>query len=227
MPTINVVSPPLRLPRRLYLLLAATAFALVAGLASVAVPEPEPAAAACRVAWGGCGGLDLTRTSTLRVDHRETPSGDLVEPDTGETWDIDVHYSPAPGVPCVDQITNVTAVVTKAATGWAVSCTGCSATNGPVRSIGICDDSSECAVDTHGHAYVLKVDLDMQNGLGANLNSVVYTTDSVDDGDTLNSTCGSEVASVSPTSQTFTATDTTFPCSLDCAQDTSVTITYN
>ena len=193
------------------------------------MPEPEPAAAACRTLWPACapGGLDPTRTSTLRVDHRETPSGDLVEPDTGETWDIAVHHSPlAPG-PCNDVITNVIADVTRTATGWTVTCTGCAPLGGPVLSIGICDDSSSCSTDIHGHAYVLKLDIVAALPTGEQLNSVVYTTDSVDDGDTLNSTCSSEVTSVSPTSQTFTATDTTFPCSLDCNQDTAVTITYD
>ena len=94
------------------------------------------------------------------------------------------------------------------------------------RALSLLAASTVALVAVHGHAYVLKLDI-LQTTVGGDLNSVVYTTDSVDDGDTLNSSCSSEVSAVSPTSQTFAATDTTFPCSLDCNQDTAVTITYD
>lgn len=58
----------------------------------------------------------------------------------------------------------------------------------------------------------------------------VFTTTSVDDGFTIdNSDCSTTSTTVSPTSQTFTATDTGgFECDFACANVTgpTVTITY-
>ena len=210
------------------ILLLGLVVGFLAGLPQGDVP---PAYAACHIAWTTCAGSppDTTRTSTLWVDHR---TGDEylipVEPQTGENWDIDVYWGPTPGggVGCDDIIVGVSAAVDWVdGTGWTVSCTGCNALYGPVRSIGICDADSCNAYNAW--TYVLKLDVDVTYGPG-NLAKVVYTTDSVDDGVTIDNeghNCA-EDAGVSPSSQTWSQTDTTFPCSLDCNYDATVVILY-
>ena len=203
--------------------------ALVVGfLADVPQGDVPPAYAACHIAWPTCAGSppDNTRTSTLWVDHR---TGDQylipVEPQTGENWAIAVYYSPNLP-PCTDIIVSVSAAVDWVdGTGWTVSCTGCNALNGPVYSIGICNDDS-CS-DYNAWTYVLKLDLSATY-LTGNLAQVVYTTSSVDNGVTIDNEGGNcaEDIDVSPTSQTWSQTDTTFPCNLNCDYDTTEVILY-
>ena len=113
-------------------------------------------------------------------------------------------------------------------TGWTVSCTsGCNALNGPIYSIGICNDDS--CNDYNAWTYVLKVDLAVTNP-GGNLAQVVYTTTSVDDGVSIDNEGGNcaEDTDVEPTDQTWSDTDTTFPCNLTCDDpDATVVIRYD
>lgn len=94
----------------------------------------------------------------------------------------------------------------------------------------MCDISGTCASTTGPRAYRLKVDITDPFSGPNNLQSVVFTTTAVDDGFTIdNSDCSTTTTTVTPTSQTFTATDNGgFECDFACANITgpAVTITY-
>ena len=202
----------------------AAGFAALLHTGALRRAAPPPVYAACRVGWPGCAGGDLTRTSNLRVAHKVDGTDTNVSPDNSETLTIKAAYSPWPG-PCNDTIYQATVTVQVTATGWSVSCIGCAAA--PFRGIGICDDGQCTNSPENSYQYILKVDLDSFDvATNKNLRLVTYDTTSVDDGDTV-ADC-SRVDAVSPTSQSFSASDTTFPCSYDCTTsvDTTMTITY-
>lgn len=72
--------------------------------------------------------------------------------------------------------------------------------------------------------------VDPQVPTGFNLREVIYTTTSVDDGVLVTSSGCATGSTVSPSSQTFTQTDSgAFECSYDCANIAGplLTITYN
>jgi hypothetical protein len=96
-----------------------------------------------------------------------------------------------------------------------------------INSVNICDTGS-CGSSSNGWSYKLVVDLDDIDGEGFSLSDVVYTTTSVSNGNLVDVGQCSEGSSVSPTSQTFSATDATFfECAFSCdATGASMTITY-
>ncbi|MFQ5510147.1 MAG: hypothetical protein ACE5FN_12565 [Leptospirillia bacterium] len=155
--------------------------------------------------------------------HKVDGTDTNVSPDNSETLTITAAYSPTSG-PCNDATYQATVTVQVTATGWSVSCVGC--TKAPFQGIGICDDGQCTNSPENSYQYILKVDLDDADNAGKNLRLVTYQTTSIDDGDTV-ADC-SRVDAVSPTSQSFSASDTTFPCSYDCTTsvDTTMTITY-
>ena len=225
-----------------------TAFvlALVAGFGNADQPIAN---AACSVMIN-CGPVDDTATASLTVHHLRPLADDTsgfggvpVQPDDGETWNITATWATdttAPlGCSCKDLVTSsVTADVSySTSTDWSVSCTGCSPT-GRIRGLSICA-LGDCGSSIVFDGYELVVDIDhtlaaapcpLVPNLGFPiLDRVQFQTTSVDDGDELNAPLCTLGSSVSPTSQTFTATDHGgFECGYSCsaASGTSVTITY-
>lgn len=180
------------------------------------------ASAACFVGWSACGGGDNTRTSSLSVYHVTgamalTP----VSPDDTDVWDVTAYYSPKPGNPCNDVTYTATITVTNAGAGWAVACAGCGAV--PYTQVQVCDIST-CS-SSNPDAYTIALDMTVFVA-GYEITRVTYSSASLDDGDELNGLCNT-VGTVSPTSQSWSTNDTTFPCSYDCSSDATIVITYN
>lgn len=224
--------------KKLSLVLALFLASMAAGWeASPEWPQVGVVMAACATA-PNCGG-DTTTTAALTVDH-QTTGGDPVEPDTGETWSITATWSTDVfahlGCTCQDSNTaTATADVSySSSTGWSVTCTsGC---GGVIGSIGICEVGQGCDNANGELGYKLYVDITSQQtnlcngGNNTYLSKAVFTSTSVDDGITVNETTCASGSSVSPTSQTWTATDNgAFECAFNCTAGpgASVTITYN
>lgn len=115
----------------------------------------------------------------------------------------------------------------EATDSWDYSCTGCSG-SGPIYGVTVChvDGCGTMGSINNAWAYELVVLIDQQRGLCTGtlgnfngfLSHVDYTTTSVDDGDTIRTGDCSELASVSPTSQSFSVTDSgAFECTYTCA----------
>ena len=185
----------------------------------VAVPSAE---AVCFAGWAACH-IDPTRTSTLAVFHRTT-GGVAVASDTQEVWTATAQYSPLnAAIPACNDPSPVVATltVTNNGGGYSIVCNVCPA---EFVAVGICG-SSQCTSGT-GAQYVITLDMDHALAGGFELRTVTFQSTSIDDGLTIDSSC-STLLSVTPTSQNWSATDTTFPCAYDCAYDTSLTVTYN
>ena len=214
--------------------LAAAALAAALGYGVAQPQHAQPVYAACGAAYGCVN--DPTATSVLDVDHANEAWTPQVEPDAGETWYITAYHranSAPPGAcECAAALqTNVYATVSWTdGSGWSVSCTGCSV-NGPITSVTICNTGS-CGGETeldNGYSYRLLVNINHtlqwqcpvdQNTYDVYLSSVAYRTTSVDDGNLVDvsATPCTEGAAVSPTSQTWTATDNgAFECALSCS----------
>jgi hypothetical protein len=188
---------------------------------------PPVLAASCQPAHQTCaGGLDPTKTAVLTVSHQA--SGPVwVEPNTGETWDIAATWNSA-GVICPNPTIEVAAVtVDWNGSGWTLSNKNLTA---HIVDIQVCDVSGSCGTAVGPRAYKFRIDVKDPGPGGQNLQSVAFTTTSVDDGLTIdNSNCTTTTTAVSPTSQTFSATDYgSFECDYACANVTgpSLTITY-
>ena len=207
--------------------------------------------AACGVLNADCtaGGGSGTKSSVIVVDHVTTQEEWVakVEPDSGETWSVTAYWATTSvGVPCSCTEISATATVdvdwNQSTNTWDVTCTsGCDATNGPIHEFVICDDTT-CAEGPgteHSWTYSLEGEFDQSRttcNRPAYLQRVVWTTTSVDDGDTLDSLGAgcSEQYAMSPTSQTFTVTDTGtftgagyFVCYPGDCEGPPVTITYD
>ena len=242
MSIINAVRPSLRLPRRLFALLASVA--IVGGLFAA---SPDVAEAQY------CGTNDCTlhtrEVSSITVVHADPglTSDVPVEPDTGETIDITAYWDTRviDNSPCVCAQTasaNVTVDVDWSdTTGWSAACTGCNSVTGPIYRVAVCG-VGECgsgATIDNGWSYELIVDIKKNHGkclesgqtipVDGWLSHVDYDTTSVDDGNLINDSTCTEGASVSPTSQVFSVTDSGgFDCNFTCASAAgpTMTITY-
>jgi len=165
-----------------------------------------------------------------------------VEPNNGDTWTVTARYQKT-SVPTACDCTTFTAVatvdVTWTGSAWSASCTAGCAAGGPIYGVSVCTVSSCSSGATHSWEYELIVDVD-NNLIGvvclpggfnnARLYQVDYDTSVVDDGDTINVGNCTETAAVSPTSQTWSASDTgSFECTFTCAAATgpSVSIVYD
>lgn len=201
-------------------------------------PDVKVADAACSIA-GNCG-MDPTKTAALTVNH-QTTGGDPVLSDVGETWVLTATWSSdvfAPlGCTCQDMFTaTATAAVTYSSmTGWAVNCTGCGAF---IQNLGICQSGQGCDNAAGDLGYTLTADILTlrvnttcnMTPTNAYLQKVVFRSTVVDDGITVDDTDCSAGSAVSPTSQTWSATDTGgFECAFSCSTNmgASVTILYN
>jgi hypothetical protein len=148
----------------------------------------------------------------------DTPASN-VSPQTDDVFLVTATYSPAAG--CVDTPYYATVTVSNTESAFSVSCSGC--TTAPFAGVSLCDPN----VCANGNEYTIV--LDMQNPhpvTGTSITNVNYSSTSIDDGVIVSGSC-STGSSVQPTSQSWSANDTTFPCSLDCTNDTSITITYD
>lgn len=191
-------------------------------------PDVDVVHAACGTAT--TYGSDATVTSALQVAHLVLePSIVPVEPDDSETWDIKAVWATqfAAACNCQEIDSTVSTTVTWTGSTWSASCTGCDATNGPIRSVSVCPvDSCTIGPATHGWSYKLIVDVELQAERYCVLNNtneatylvrVEYTTTEVDPGDIIDTVECDEVGAVSPTSQVWTATDYgSFECAFNC-----------
>lgn len=123
--------------------------------------------------------------------------------------------------------------------GWSVSCTGC---GGDILSVNLCDLASCTGSATHAWGYklvarVVQTRDAMCLANDAFLTSVQFATTAVDDGreiirffGPIGDTCGDVTdcslgCPVSPTSQSWSATDFAFGCNSNCGAVTGPTIT--
>ncbi len=191
--------------------------------------------AACQAPHGACLDEDSTMAGVI-VDHCAAKGVNLVhvEPDDTDTWFIVATHSTDTGTgnppcDCNDYTSSVTAEVSWTGSDWSVSCTGCNYPNGPIMALGVCAVEGCIGVSgTHSWKYRLTARVKQARvnicSLGttppswtdANLHSVKFTTTAVDDGDKIDTSDCSENGAVSPTSQTWTATDFAFSCNLNC-----------
>lgn len=187
-----------------------------------------------------CPAADVTRTSSLEVFHAMSPGGAQpdVEPDSGETIAITATYrieTTHLSCDCDTRTASVTVSTTRSGTVWSANCTGCGGAS-PFVGVAVCDLTHCSGARTYG--YELLMDLVSNMGFVCGITPIVgalvqvdYTTTAVDDGVQLNALnlCNT-VGAVSPTSQTWNASDTgTFECAFTCAGATGprITILYN
>jgi hypothetical protein len=235
------VNNKLRLVVMTILVVTVAAGAALAG-APLKVP---PVCAACAGVLPQCQQGDDTLTSRLDVSHTTEAVTLPVEPDDGETISITaVWATPYDILPsscqCQEVSAQASATVTWTGNAWSLSTSGTSPL-GPIFSISLCagDDTDSCTDGdtTHSWAYSLIVDVARTNGYWCvpamwwrtgNLHRVVYTTTSVDDGDVIDETCA-EAGAVSPTSQSWSATDYgPWECAYDCdASGASMGVLYD
>jgi len=225
---------------------------LVYGLLPLVPSEDEVAtglsSASVASAQSNCGqnpncGVDSTVTSALDVFHRVYPGAITDAPvqlEDDELVTITVYWSLLSGLgqcSCSNEVSqSVTIQPTLSGSTWSGTCSGCSA-GGPIRSVVLCDINSDQCVDTFDNDYRLNVDIDKVNGAVAGgpcngnfryINRVVYTITNIDDGDDYDSSHCVIGSAVSPTSNSFVATDTgTFECAFNCETGPSLTITLN
>jgi len=202
------------------------------------------------IAWAQtyCGqnpncGVDSTVTSALDVYHRIYPGAITDAPvqlDDDELVTITVYWSLLSGIgqcSCSSEVSqSVTIQPTLSGSTWSGTCSGCSA-GGPIRSVVLCDINSDQCVDEFDNDYRLNVDIDEVyglvsggpcNGFPLHINRVVYTITSISDGDDYDSSHCVVGSAVSPTSNTFSATDFgTFECAFNCETGASLTVTFN
>jgi hypothetical protein len=217
----------------------------VAALAMLGALTARPASAAC--GRSDCVGTHQISAILVVHDHHEDENVEPVEPDTGETWGLTATWNTLSGA-CPSCVQTATAGATvrvdwSDATGtWSATCTaGCNAFTGPIYGVTICDAAScggGSSID-NSWEYELVVDLAKKNGASSfcglpatdgYLSQVAYQTTSVDDGNIVDPLYCTEGAAVSPTSQTFSVTDSgVFECTFSCAAASgpSVELTYN
>jgi hypothetical protein len=237
--------PPAQAPHQIpFVGLGRLSLITVAVIGVIAAFGPaDSVAAACQNAHALCsGGADPTRTSVLTVKHCVDAGGgscgDPVEPNDTDSWNVTATWStPFTGVPgcsCVDTAAQVAVDVQWTGTAWQATCTGCNVA-GPIRGVVVCDVVSCTGGDgPHGAEYRLQVDIDSTNGTaqcGAgvyNLRQVVYAATNIDDGVSWDPDTCDAIQAETPSSQTWSATDTgTFECALSCDNlGATITIRY-
>jgi hypothetical protein len=172
---------------------------------------------------------DGTLTSALHVDHFIGPTatyGEPVEPDDGETWEINAvwaaPYTGGGACACSEVSSSVMAEVTWDGSDWQVSCTGCNPGTGPILDVAVCSGDTCSDGNTHGWSYTIEVDVvGVQVGaLGCArfLERVEYTTTDIADGNVIDPDECTEGARVSPLYEPVMATDYgAFECAFTCS----------
>ncbi len=206
--------------------------ALVAGLLAGAPPgevREVLAEVPCKYANQVCL-YDVTKTSTLTVSHVYDPesTNTAVEPDTGESWRITAYWNTPPPIPCFQATETATVDVDWNGSAWVLSNKSLT-TN--IVDIQLCSTDMYCTTPTEDHAYGYTVIVDINDPIQFgthHLRQVVYTTSAVDDGHLLNLGTCSLGNSVSPTTQSFSQTDSgAFECAFDCdASGPSIILEY-
>jgi hypothetical protein len=224
---MNSLSNAIRAHGRILAVAGGTVVLLVGFLAGLPQAGPPPVYASCQITHGTCAGGDATRTGVIEVAHKTT-GVDWVEPNTGETWQIDVEWDPSNGV-CTPHLEQANATVDWNGSGWSVSNFVATAN---ILNVTVCDISGSCGSTAGPRAYALLVNLNDPIPVTLqNLHSVTFTTTSVDGGFTIPlNTCVTSSTAVTPTSQTFTATDTgNFECAYACGSvsGASISLTYH
>lgn len=184
-------------------------------------------AAACKASNGYCP--PDVRTSAIDVTH-VVPGGGAtdtpVEPDDGESWSITAYWNDTV-YPCSEHYETATVDVSWSGTAWVLSN---KSTTTNITDIQICNEDTCAEVDTHSYGYRMYVELNDDLALGTthHLRQVVYTTTAVDDGAELDASACTLGTSVTPDSQTFSATDSgSFECYYSCDNaGTSIRISY-
>lgn len=215
-------------------------FAAACAIAAGATIALFPSVASATCGRDDCASPATRQISAITVEHFDTtgPSDVPVEPDTGETIDVTAYWDTLTSIPGCNCYQTATATVTvdidwnETTDSWDATCTGCSAL-GPIYGVTVCHGDG-CGTHTtidNAWEYELVVDIAKMNGLcndfyNGYLSKVEYETTSVDDGDTIRTANCTELASVSPTSQTFSATDSgPFECVNTCAAASGPTMT--
>jgi hypothetical protein len=213
--------------RRISFCLVASVVAAAVGSATVTIPEPESAVAACGSANQNCG-LDTTKTAVLDVSHLD--GAVAVEPTSTTSWDIVATWSPVyvTGLDCNDHTETASVDVSWSGSAWTLSN---KSTTTNIVDIQVCALSTCDTVDDHSSQYRLYVDVTDPVIVGRvrHLQQVAFSTTSESDGKQLNtSTCTLGLSTLSPDSASYSAVDSgSFECSYDCTQTgAAVTITY-
>jgi len=188
-------------------------------------------------------GMDPTVTSALDVHHRVYPGAITDAPvqlDDDELVTITVYWLTLPNIAqcsCSQQVSqSVTIQPTLSGSTWSGTCTGCNA-GGPIYDVVICDINTDPCIDTFDNDYRLNVDIDEIFGLvptgpcamnPLHINRVVYTITNISDGDDYDDSHCVVGSAVSPTTNSFSATDFgAFECAFDCETGPSLTVTFN
>ncbi len=189
---------------------------------------PEALAAVCKAPNQNCQ-MTAYKTSTLTVSHVYDPESTnvTVEPDSGESWSITAYWN-TNSPPCAEMAEVATVDVDWNGSAWVLSNTTLTAN---ITAIDLCSTDMWCTnlSEDHAYGYKLKVKLtDPVPGGPFHLRQVVYTTSAVDDGFLLNLGSCSLGSSVSPTTQSFSETDSGgFECGFDCdASGPSLVLEY-
>ena len=182
-------------------------------------------AAACKSPNPSC--LWGYRTAAVDVAHivPGAASGTPVEPDDGETWNITAYWNTWFPI-CHEQSETASVTVSWTGSNWVISG---KTTTAHIIDINVCDTNDfRDSQDTHSYGYRLTAKVVDPVSPNHNLRQVVFTTTSVDDGQELDTSTCVLGTSVSPTSQSFSATDSSpWGCGYSCSNvGTSVQITY-
>jgi len=193
------------------------------------------------VAQASCGRNDCggsTQISAVTVYHTSGVTNTVpVEPDTGETIAVTAYWDALEfaggGCSCHQTASSSVTVDVdwnESTDTWDYSCTGCSGA-GPIYGVTVChvDGCGTMGAIANAWAYELVVQIDKIrsncSGNAGYLSHVDYQTTAVDDGDTIRTSNCTELAAVSPTTQTFSVTDSgTFECTFTCAAASGPTL---
>lgn len=167
-------------------------------------------------------GFGTTRTSGLSVNHVDG-SGGSVTPNGSTNWNITAQWCPT--LPGAEVTETATCTVTWNGSAW--SLTNVNLTNN-ITAITLCTTTTCQSANSVGYMLLVQLNDPLAPG-GQNLSLVTYATTSVPNG---NKCLGG--SSVSPTSQSFSATDTVSSgdsnrCAYSCSYGGSglMSITYN
>jgi hypothetical protein len=188
-------------------------------------------AAACQGTNGPCSPGDDTKTAVVNVIHYDVSGiGPVpVEPDAATSWTITAYWN-TEFTTCAEISQQATVDVTwqTIAAAWALTNT---VTTANIQSLSVCSTGDCTAGGTaHGWAYKLLGDIDDHVTIGLNtynLRQVVFSTTSISNGHVLNLPACTLGSSVTPNSQTYSATDSAWDCNFTCAATgPSLTIQY-
>jgi hypothetical protein len=204
-------------------LLIALVFGLLAG--GLVRDVPPVYAAVCQNPRTGCLGSKVT--AAVNVEHMVPGSPNApVQPNTGESWTFTSYWNTQGPGPCYEMSEQASADVNWNGSAWVLSNVN---TTTKITAISLCSGIDSCS-QKYAHSYNYVLIAELNNPVGSfNPRQVVFATTSVDDGYELDYSSCTTGDVVSPTTQTFSQTDTgTFECGLGCSGVTGplLQITY-